>query len=90
MVGVYPYAIAQAAVRLSSTPCPTSRQFRTDAGDAEIVEPWSLPIVARKGPLIFGPEQVRDMAEQYRNLRKELKRIGSSFWYRAGHKLGLF
>jgi hypothetical protein len=35
MVGVYPYAIAQAAVRLSSTPCPTSRQFRTDAGDAE-------------------------------------------------------
>lgn len=35
MVGVYPYAIAQAAVRLSSTPCPTSRQFHTDAGDAE-------------------------------------------------------
>jgi len=52
-------------------------------------EPWSLPLVARKGEFAFGSQPVREMAEEYRSLKQEIRRIGSSFWFRLGHKLGL-
>jgi hypothetical protein len=53
-------------------------------------EACSLPIAARKGAFTFGPDATRDLVEQWRDARKELLRLGKSFWFRAGRKLGFF
>ena len=56
-------------------------------------ESCSLPIAARKGSFAFGIEPVRDVVEQYRDLKRkydgEMKRLCGKFWFRLGHKLGL-
>jgi hypothetical protein len=53
-------------------------------------EACSLPIAARKGGFTFGPDATRDLVEQWRDARKELLRLGKSFWFRVGRKLGCF
>jgi SAM-dependent methyltransferase len=50
------------------------------------VESWSLPITARKGPFACNIDAMRDVMEEWRNLRKRLAR---STWYRVGRRLGL-
>jgi len=57
-------------------------------------EACSLPIAARKGAFTLGPDAVRDVVEQWRDVRQtqdsEMRRLGKSLWFRAGRKLGLF
>ena len=53
-------------------------------------ETCSLPIAARKAPFHLGPDAARDLVEQWRDAQKELLRLGKSFWFRVGRKLGLF
>ena len=48
---------------------------------------WSLPVAARKGPLRYGVDVVRDIVEEWSLLRK---RITQSKWCRLGGKLKLF
>jgi SAM-dependent methyltransferase len=49
-------------------------------------ETWSLPIAARKGPLTFAEDAVRDLIRD----RQELKeRVRLSKWCRLGRRLGL-
>ena len=31
----------------------------------------------------------REMAEQHRDLKQEMRRLGRSLWFRLGYKLGL-
>jgi SAM-dependent methyltransferase len=47
---------------------------------------WSLPIAARKGPFSCNIDVMRDIAEEWRELRK---RIAQSKWCRLGGRLGL-
>lgn len=49
-------------------------------------EAWSLPIAARKGPLVCGLETMREVMEEWRALRAIVR---GSFWIRAGRRLGL-
>jgi SAM-dependent methyltransferase len=49
-------------------------------------ESWSLPISARKGPFACNIDAMRDVMEEWRNLRK---RLAKSTWYRVGRRLGL-
>ena len=55
-------------------------------------ESWSLPIAARKGPFALGRGAVRDILEEWRDLRRkstsEMEQIESSVWHRIGRKLG--
>jgi len=47
---------------------------------------WSLPIAARKGPFAASVDNMRDVMEEWQQLRK---RIAQSKWCRLGGKLGL-
>jgi hypothetical protein len=49
-------------------------------------ENWSLPVVARRGPLAFSAEAAREVVEQWRDAHYELKRLGNTMWYRLGRK----
>jgi SAM-dependent methyltransferase len=49
-------------------------------------ESWSLPIAARKGPFACGIEAMRDVIEEWRDLRAQ---VSGSRWIRVGGKLGL-
>jgi SAM-dependent methyltransferase len=49
-------------------------------------EAWSLPISARKGPFACNIDAMRDVMEEWRNLRK---RLAGSTWYKVGRRLGL-
>jgi SAM-dependent methyltransferase len=49
-------------------------------------ESWSLPIAARKGPFAFGIDAMRDVMEEWRDLRVRLAR---SIWVRIAGRLGL-
>ncbi len=55
-------------------------------------ESWSLPVAARKGPAGCSLDAMRDVVEQWRDLRAELhnekSRIDRSLWSRAGRRLG--
>lgn len=55
-------------------------------------EPWSLPVAARKEPFTLSAEARRDILEEWRDLKqkhdREMKRIGRSWWYRIGRRLG--
>ena len=57
-------------------------------------EACSLPIAARKGAFAFGPDATRDLVEQWRDVRQahdsEMRRLGKSYWFRIGRKLGLY
>ncbi len=49
-------------------------------------ESWSLPIAARKGPFACNIDTMRDVMEEWRNLRARLAR---SIWVRIGGRLRL-
>ena len=49
-------------------------------------ESWSLPIAARKGPFACGIDAMRDVMEEWRDLRVRLAR---SIWVRIAGRLGL-
>lgn len=49
-------------------------------------ESWALPISARKGPYACGIDAMRDIMEEWRNLRT---RLAQSKSYRVARKLGL-
>jgi len=49
-------------------------------------ESWSLPIAARKGPFVCNIDAMRDVMEEWRDLKGRLVR---SKWVRMGGKLGL-
>jgi SAM-dependent methyltransferase len=50
-------------------------------------ESWSMPIAARKGPFTFGIDAMREVMEEWRDLRT---RITRSRWIRIRERLGLF
>jgi len=50
-------------------------------------ENWSLPVVARRGPLALSAEAAREVVEQWRDAHYELKRLGKTTWHRVGRKL---
>lgn len=52
-------------------------------------EQWSLPIGARKGPPGLGPDATREVMEHWRDLNRSVARLGRTWWFRLGHKLGL-
>jgi hypothetical protein len=57
-------------------------------------EACSLPIAARKSKFSLGPDAARDLVEQWRDVRQthdaEMRRLGKSYWFRLGRKLGLY
>jgi SAM-dependent methyltransferase len=52
-------------------------------------EAWSLPIAARRGTFGLSVDAARDIVEHWRDAHLELKRLGSSWWFRIGRKLGI-
>jgi SAM-dependent methyltransferase len=50
-------------------------------------ESWSLPIAARRGPFGLSQDAARDIVEHWRDAHYALKRLGETWWYRAGRKL---
>ena len=55
-------------------------------------EPWSLPIVVRKGPPAFGADTIRELMgeiEYWRTTSRVDPPPAASRWARLGHKLGL-
>jgi len=50
-------------------------------------ENWSLPVVARRGPLALNADAAREIVEQWRDAHYELKRLGHTLWHRVGRKL---
>jgi SAM-dependent methyltransferase len=54
-------------------------------------ESWSLPIAARKGSFACGRNAMRDVIEEWRDLRaafkREQKRVDRSLWCRIGRRL---
>jgi len=55
-------------------------------------ETWSLPIAARKGRYGLSREAAADIVEEWRALREkfdaDMLRLGRSWWFRAGRKMG--
>jgi hypothetical protein len=52
-------------------------------------ETCSLPIVARKGTYCMSADGAREIVEQWRDAHHELKRLGGTWWFRVGRKLGM-
>lgn len=52
-------------------------------------ENWSLPIAARKGAATLAFDTTREIMEHWRELTRSVQRLGKSYWFRAGRKLGL-
>jgi hypothetical protein len=57
-------------------------------------ESCSFPIAARKAPFSLSRDGVRDLAEQWRDVRqthdRQMRRLAESFWFRIGRKLGWY
>jgi len=57
-------------------------------------EACSFPIAVRKAPIALSRDAVRDLAEQWRDVRqthdRQMRRLTESFWFRIGRKLGLY
>src|SRR5207302_5040966 len=57
-------------------------------------EACSLPIAARKGNFALGRDATRDVVEQWAELRRafdrEMRKLGRSYWFRLGRKIGVF
>ena len=70
---------------------PSMRIYSEDCPEFGIARPenWSLPMAARKGQFTLGPGAVREVMEHWRGLNREVARLGRSYWFRAGRKLGL-
>jgi hypothetical protein len=55
-------------------------------------ESCSLPMAARKGTFALSREATRDVLEQWRELKQKLdgdmRRLGRSYWFRLGRKMG--
>jgi SAM-dependent methyltransferase len=49
-------------------------------------ESWALPIAARKGPFACNIDAMRDVMEEWRDIRT---RVAGSMWCRIGRRLGL-
>lgn len=70
-----------ASIKIYSEDCPEFGIARR--------ENWSLPMAARKGQFTLGPGAVREVMDHWRGLNREVARLGRSYWFRAGRKLGL-
>jgi SAM-dependent methyltransferase len=57
-------------------------------------EDCSFPIAARRAPFAMGRDAARDIVEQWRDVRqthdRQMRRLGRSYWFRIGRKLGLY
>ena len=55
-------------------------------------ESCSLPMVARKGTFALSREAARDVLEQWKELKQkfeaDMRRLGRSYWFRIGRKMG--
>jgi SAM-dependent methyltransferase len=52
-------------------------------------ETWSLPIAARKGEFSLGADATREVMEHWREVNRSIRRLGRTYWFRVGRKLGL-
>jgi SAM-dependent methyltransferase len=52
-------------------------------------ENWSLPMAACKGAFVLRPETTREVMEHWAELNRRVKRLGKSYWFRVGAKIGL-
>lgn len=71
-------------------------RFHADARPAFGIlhaEAWSLPVAARKGPFSFSRDAARDVVLEWREYKlrfnAEMKKLGRSYWFRIGRRLGL-
>ena len=66
------------------------RIFSEDYAPYGIVraENWSLPIVARKGRFALSRDAARDILEHWQAMDRSMRRLGRSWWFRIGRKLG--
>jgi SAM-dependent methyltransferase len=69
-------------------------EFRIYSGDYPefgIVqaEAWSLPMAARRGPFALSADAAREIVGHWHDAHNALKRVGGSWWFRAGRKLGV-
>ena len=53
-------------------------------------EPWSLPIVARKGSFVLGREAVRDAVTDWQRLIERFGAMARSRWFRLGARMGWY
>jgi SAM-dependent methyltransferase len=73
----------------------TVRVYAENYGPFGIVpaESWSLPVAARKGPFACRIDAMRDVMEEWRDLRNAFKaekaRLAQSIWARIGRRLGV-
>jgi SAM-dependent methyltransferase len=51
-------------------------------------EPCSLPVAARKGAFGLSADATRELVEHWRDAGEEMRRMGRSWWFRAGRKMG--
>lgn len=49
-------------------------------------EAWSLPVAARKGPFACGIDTMRDVMQEWRELKKTVRR---PLWHRVARRLGV-
>jgi len=52
-------------------------------------EAWSLPMAARKGNFALSLDATREVMEHWQAINRDIQRIGGTYWFRLGHKLGL-
>ncbi len=52
-------------------------------------ETWSLPMAARRGAFGLSADAAREIVEHWRDANHALRRLGGSWWFRAGRKLGV-
>jgi SAM-dependent methyltransferase len=73
-----------AEVRIYADPCPT---YGIESGEA-----WSLPMAARKGRPGLSRSATRDVVEEWHGLKRkfdaDMRRLGRSWWFRVGRKMG--
>jgi len=76
---------------LSAAGFSTIRIYSENCAPFGIVrtESWSLPMAARKGAFALSLDTTREAMEHWRELNRSVKRLGRSYWFRIGHKLGL-
>ncbi len=76
---------------LSNAGFPAIRIYSENCEAFGIVrsENWSLPMAACKGSFTLGPESTREAMEHWRELNRSVERLGRSYWFRIGRKLGL-
>jgi SAM-dependent methyltransferase len=68
-------------VRIHSENCAPFGIVRTES--------WSLPISARMGAFSLGYDSAREIMEHWRELNRSVQRLGATWWFRIGRRIGL-